>query len=70
MKTKGDKIMMEFEFTIKLPQYYTPDASLVETLKICIEQKQKNPQGAGSNLDQVSKQIRGGMNRDQFATGA
>lgn len=39
MKTKADKIMMEFEFSIKLPQYYTPDASLVETLKICIEQK-------------------------------
>lgn len=67
MKTKADKIMMEFEFTIKLPQYYTPDASLVETLKQCIDQKQK---GNSSNLDQVSKQIRGGMNRDQFQTGA
>jgi hypothetical protein len=37
MKTKADKIMYEFEFTIKLPSYYTPDASLVETLKICID---------------------------------
>lgn len=67
MKTKADKIMIEFDFTIKLPSYYTPDASLVETLKICIEQKQK---GGASNLDQVSKQLRGGMNRDQFQTGA
>ena len=39
MKTKADKLMIEFGFNLKLPQYYTPDASLVETLKICIEQK-------------------------------
>ena len=66
MRGRADKIMSEFGFAIKLPQYYTPDASLVQTLKICIEQKQKNPAG----LEQVSKQLRGGMNRDLFQTGA
>lgn len=36
MRTKADKIMIEFGFTIKLPIYYTPDSSLVDTLKTCI----------------------------------
>jgi hypothetical protein len=39
MKTKADKIMMEFEFTMKTPEYSTPDSSLVETLRQCVEQK-------------------------------
>lgn len=51
MKTKADVIMVEFGFTMKMPNYYTPDASLVETLKTCIEQKQSNPSG----LDNISK---------------
>ncbi len=58
--------MQEFGFVMKVPQYYTPDASLVNTLKICIEQKQSNPQG----LENISKQIRGGMDRNQFNTNA
>jgi hypothetical protein len=33
MKDKADKIMSEFGFTIRLPQYYTPDASLINNLK-------------------------------------
>jgi hypothetical protein len=41
MKNKADAIMMEFEFNVKLPQYYTPEASLVETLRTCVEAKQK-----------------------------
>ena len=69
MRGKADKIMLEFGFTIKLPQYYTPDASLVNTLKICIESKQRNPSQSPVELDQISKQLRGGMNRDQFQTG-
>lgn len=60
MKGKADFIMKEFGFTMKLPQYYTPEASLVDTLRICIEQKQSNPQ----NLEKISKQIRGGMDRN------
>ena len=64
MKGKADKIMLEFGFTIKMPQYYTPDASLVNTLRTCIEQKQRNPGGASGDLDKVSRQIRGGMDKD------
>jgi hypothetical protein len=41
MRNKADKIMQEFEFNVKLPQYYTPDASLVENLKTCIDAKVK-----------------------------
>ena len=33
MQGKAGFIMGEFGFTVKLPQYYTPDASLVETMK-------------------------------------
>jgi hypothetical protein len=40
MKSKADKIMQEFGFMVKLPQYYTPDKSLVQNLKVCVEQKQ------------------------------
>ena len=66
MKSKADFIMVEFDFNIKLPQYYTPDPSLVQNLKICIEQKVQNPGG----LEKISKQIRGGMDRNQFYTNA
>lgn len=45
MKTKAEFIMREFDFNIKLPQYYTPDSVLVETLRVCVEEKQKNPSG-------------------------
>lgn len=51
MKGKASFIMSEFEFTVKLPEFYQPDPVLVNTLKICIEEKQKNPQ----NLDNISK---------------
>ncbi len=43
MKSKADKIMIEFQFNLQLPQYYVPDAGLVDTLKYCIENKQSNP---------------------------
>ncbi len=43
MKTKAEYIMREFDFNVKLPQYYTPDNVLVETLRVCVEEKQKNP---------------------------
>jgi hypothetical protein len=67
MKNKADAIMMEFDFNVKLPQYYTPDASLVDTLRTCVDAKQR---GQSSQLEKVSNQLRGGMNRDQFQTGA
>ena len=41
MKNKADGIMQEFEFNVKLPQYYTPDSSLVENLRTCIDVKAK-----------------------------
>lgn len=64
MKNKADKIMVEFKFHVQLPQYYTPEKALVETLKVCIENKQSQPQ----NLEKISQQIRGGMDRSQFNT--
>ncbi len=51
MKNKADQIMIEFDFNVKLPQYYTPDASLVDTLRTCVEAKQRNP---SQNLEKIS----------------
>ena len=45
LKTKSDFIMHEFDFNVKLPAYYTPDSVLVDTLKVCVQEKQKNPKG-------------------------
>ena len=52
---------MDFQFHLQLPSYYAPDTTLVETLKFCIENNK-------NNLQQVSQQLRGGMNRNQFQT--
>jgi len=51
MKSKGERIMSDFGFIIQLPQFYTPDQTLLDTLKICIEEKESNP----SNLERVSR---------------
>ena len=56
--------MREFDFNVKLPSYYTPDSVLVDTLKVCVQERQKNPKG----LQSISSQLRGGMNRNQFET--
>lgn len=45
MKGKSELITREFKLSIRLPEFYNPDASLVETLKYCIENKQMNPSG-------------------------
>jgi hypothetical protein len=37
--------MQMFGFTVKLPEFYQADPVLVNTLKVCIEEKQKNPKG-------------------------
>jgi hypothetical protein len=39
MKSKADKILVEFQFEVRLPEYYVPDKKLAETLKFCIENK-------------------------------
>jgi hypothetical protein len=51
MKTKAEYLMREFGFTLRLPQYYSPDPALVESLKVCIEDKKSNPSG----LEKISK---------------
>ncbi len=52
IRHKAGLIMQEFGFSVKLPNYYTPDASLVETLRQCVEQKKR---GGQSNLAKVSQ---------------
>ncbi len=47
-----------------MPEYYNVDENLLEMLKICIEDKEMDP----SQIENVSKQLRGGMNRNKFQT--
>ena len=39
MKSKSDLIMMEFGFNMRLPEFFKPDPTLVETLKLCVSEK-------------------------------
>lgn len=39
MKSKSDLIMIEFGFHMRLPEFFKPDASLVETLRVCVNEK-------------------------------
>jgi len=54
MKNKAEKIMQEFEFNVKLPQYYTPDASLVENLRTCIDVKAKGGSSSQQGIEKIS----------------
>jgi hypothetical protein len=44
MKSKSDVIMQEFGFNMRLPEFFKPDATLVETLRTCVNDKQGGQQ--------------------------
>jgi len=60
IKTKANKLVYQFNFPIQLPDFYNPEKDLVDTLRVVCE---SNDSG---KAEQVSKKIRGGMNREQF----
>lgn len=37
--------MAEFGFALTLPKYYQPDPELVETLRACIKEKERDKKG-------------------------
>ena len=60
IKGKASKLVYQFNFPIQLPDFYNPEKDLVDTLRVVCE---SNDTG---KAEQVSKKIRGGMNREQF----
>ena len=54
MKNKAEKILQEFEFNVKLPQSYTPDASWVENLRTCIDVKAKGGSSSQQGIEKIS----------------
>ena len=64
IKSKADLIMCEFQFHMRLPEYYKPNPDDVEQLRIIVNQKKSNPQG----LEKATAQLRNGMNRNQYQT--
>jgi hypothetical protein len=60
MQNKGDMIINEFRFQVRLPAYYRPNPEDVEQLRIIVNQKKSNPSG----LEKASAQLSKGMNRN------
>ena len=67
IKTKANKLIYTFNFPIQLPDFYNPEKGLVDTLKVVLEQAKS---GDKSGMVDMSKKLRGGMNRDQFGGSA
>lgn len=63
IKTKANKLIYTFNFPIQLPDFYNPEKGLVDTLKVVLDQAKG---GDKSGMVDMSKKLRGGMNRDQF----
>jgi hypothetical protein len=60
IKTKASKLIYSFNFPIQLPDFYNPEKGLVDTLRVVVQSSDP------TNLAEVAKKVRGGMNRDQF----
>lgn len=65
IKNKANKLIYLFNFPITLPDFYNPERGLIETLKVVVSQAGESDEQS-SRMNQVSSQLRAGMNRDQF----
>lgn len=63
IRTKANKILYTFNFPIALPDFYNPDKSLVESLKVVVESNNQD------DVKEIASRARGGMNREQFVQG-
>ena len=66
MGLKVDKIISQLSLNLKLPQLYQVELTNMYQLEYNIKTKDTNPMG----LVQISKLIRGGMNRNAHITAA
>ena len=62
MKTKCPTIMAKFIINLKQPKYYEIDETLIENLRVCVE----NNEGGR----QASAALQKGINRSDFQTSA
>ena len=60
IKTKANKLIATFNFPIQLPEFYKPEAGVVETLQVVIESASSEQKAIAA--EKVSR----GMNRDMF----
>ena len=60
MRQKGTNLQSEFGFHLSLPKYYEPDPEMIETLQVCIKEKEQDSKA----LEKASQNLRNGMNRD------
>ena len=65
IKSKANKLIFIFNFPITLPDFYNPEKGLIETLKLVVQSCGEEGSGDGKVAD-VAKQLRSGMNKDQF----
>ena len=67
IKNRGNKIVYTFQFPIQLPDFYNPEKGLVETLRVVVSSAAEDNSGQeNQKVKEVSKALRGGMNREQF----
>ena len=61
IKNKANKLVYTFNFPVQLPDFYNPEKGLIDTLKVVMEEAKA---GDNSGMVDMSKKLRGGMNRD------
>lgn len=62
MKKRALPLITMFGFPIRLPDFYIPEKGQMDALQECI--MAKNQQSNQETLLEISKQLRGAMNRD------
>jgi len=71
IKNKANKLIYIFNFPITLPDFYNPERGLIDTLRVVVTQAASSGEGGRTDeetvkVNQVSAQLRAGMNREQF----
>jgi len=70
IKNKANKLIYIFNFPITLPEFYTPEKGLIDTLRVVVsnagDESQMRSQSEVQKINQVSAQLRSGMNNEQF----
>ena len=69
IKNKANKLIYIFNFPITLPDFYNPERGLIDTLRVVVTQAAVDggrTDAESAKVNQVSAQLRAGMNREQF----
>ena len=69
IKNKANKLIYIFNFPITLPDFYNPERGLIDTLRVVVtaaSDVEGRSEEESAKVNQVSLQLRSGMNREQF----